>query len=47
MISDEWAFYLKAPGGMRWVMKNEQKVVPGPSILIKLIVGENFKQKEK
>ena len=28
MFSDEWIFYLKAPGGMRWVMKNEQYVVP-------------------
>ena len=23
MFSDEWKIYLKAPGGMRWVMKIE------------------------
>ena len=28
MFSDEWTFYLKAPGGMRWVMRNEQYVAP-------------------
>ena len=28
MFSDEWTFYLKAPGGMRWVIKKEQYVVP-------------------
>ena len=32
---------------MGWVMKNEQYVEPNPSILIRLIVGEHFQQKEK
>ena len=47
MFSDEWTFYLKASGGMRWVMKMNSMWCQVPSILIKLIVGEHLKQKEK
>ena len=45
MFSDELGFYLKASGGMRWVVKNEQYVVPRTIyIFIRLIVGERFQQ---
>ena len=47
MFSDKWTFYLKATGGMRWVMKMKIMWFQGSSILIRLIVGEHFQQKEK
>ena len=46
MFSDEWTFYLKAPGGMRCVIKINNMWWQESSIFIRLIVGEHFQKKK-
>ena len=47
MFSDEWTFYLKAPGGMKWVMKSEQYVVQRTKYTHKINSWRAFSAKEK
>ena len=47
MFSDEWTFYLKAPGGMWWVMKNEQYVMPRTKYTYKINSWREFSAKGK
>ena len=47
MFSNDWTFYLKASGGMRWVMKNEQYVVPKTKYTHKINCWEKFSEKGK
>ena len=47
MFSDEWIFYLKVPGGLRWVMKNEQYVVSRAKYTHKINFWRSFSAKEK